>query len=96
MTYSLFYLTVGRLIGPKATAELIKRGCHCPIIGVTGNALPGDKQLFKDHGAVAVLTKPLALADLEAIFKKLCKSNEVDAEAVTTTPNAATTTEHCI
>jgi CheY-like chemotaxis protein len=55
-------------LGPTATAELRKKGCICPVIGITGNVLPADLKVFMDSGAVAVLPKPLQLPDLESLF----------------------------
>jgi CheY-like chemotaxis protein len=54
--------------GPTATAKLRALGCTAPIIGITGNVLPTDVQLFKEHGANAVLPKPLKIADLELVW----------------------------
>jgi CheY-like chemotaxis protein len=56
--------------GPTATAKLRALGCTAPIIGITGNVLPGDVQLFREHGANAVLPKPLRLHDLHAVLLK--------------------------
>lgn len=52
--------------GPTATKELRRRGVMIPIIGVTGNVLEADRDFFFEHGANAVLHKPLHIADLEA------------------------------
>jgi CheY-like chemotaxis protein len=57
--------------GPTATAKLRALGCTAPIIGITGNVLPTDVQLFRDHGANAVLPKPLKIADLELVWGKI-------------------------
>jgi CheY-like chemotaxis protein len=54
--------------GPAATAKLRALGCTAPIIGITGNVLPADVQLFKQHGATAVLPKPLNITELESVW----------------------------
>jgi CheY-like chemotaxis protein len=59
-----------RLNGPKATLALRKRGITVPIIGVTGNVLPADTEYFINHGANAVLHKPLNLTRLALELKK--------------------------
>ena len=56
--------------GPTATARLREMGCRCLIVGVTGNVLPADVTLYKEHGANAVLTKPLRLEDLESVLRE--------------------------
>lgn len=57
--------------GPTATSALIKMGCGCPIIGVTGNVLPEDRDTFLKSGAVDVLAKPLSIELLEKIFHRI-------------------------
>ena len=59
------------LNGPKATQVLRQMGVVLPIIGLTGNVLPIDIELFLDHGANAVLTKPLNLNKFGEILKDL-------------------------
>ena len=56
--------------GPTATARLREMGCRCLIVGVTGNVLPADVTFYKEHGANAVLTKPLRLEDLESVLRE--------------------------
>jgi CheY-like chemotaxis protein len=52
------------LDGPSAARRLRDHKCDLLIIGVTGNVLPEDKAHFLDHGANAVLSKPLSLTEL--------------------------------
>jgi len=52
--------------GPTATKELRAFGYKGIIIGVTGNALPRDVELFLNAGATCVLTKPFRLEELYA------------------------------
>ena len=52
--------------GPTATKEIRALGYRGIIIGVTGNALPADIELFLFHGANKVLVKPLRLEELYA------------------------------
>ena len=54
--------------GPTATARLRELGYQGLVVGVTGNVLPADVALFKEHGADAVLCKPLVLEDLQALL----------------------------
>jgi CheY-like chemotaxis protein len=54
--------------GPSATARLRELGCECLIVGVTGNVLPHDVAFFLEHGANAVLPKPLILEDFEQLL----------------------------
>ncbi|CAM9153029.1 unnamed protein product, partial [Ectocarpus fasciculatus] len=55
-----------KMNGPTATREMVKRGCTSPIIGVTGNVLQADREIFFEHGAAEVLAKPLSVEHLEA------------------------------
>jgi signal transduction histidine kinase/ActR/RegA family two-component response regulator len=54
--------------GPSATARLRELGCACLIVGVTGNVLPHDVAFFLEHGADAVLPKPLILEEFEQLL----------------------------
>ena len=63
-----------RLNGPGATKTLRQMGCRCAIIGVSGNVLPEDIKHFTDHGANAVLGKPLSLAALEDIWRRVASA----------------------
>jgi len=56
------------LNGPGATRKLRELGCTVPIVGISGNVLPADVQLFVEHGANAVLPKPLNFMELERIW----------------------------
>lgn len=56
--------------GPDATAELRQIGCKCWIIGVTGNMMAEDVKTFMDHGANAVLAKPLDIDELYKLWRK--------------------------
>ena len=62
--------------GPTATARLREMGCRCLIVGVTGNVLPADVAYFKEHGADAVLLKPLVLEDFELILSESIRNHE--------------------
>ena len=55
--------------GPAAAKKLRELGCTVPIIGISGNVLPGDVQLFIMHGANAVLPKSLDFNELEKVWK---------------------------
>ena len=57
--------------GPTATREIRISGFQGIIIGVTGNVLPEDLQLFLDSGANYVFTKPLNLENFDQAFKTI-------------------------
>jgi CheY-like chemotaxis protein len=57
--------------GPTATAAIRGLECDIPVVGVTGNVLHEDKQLFLAHGAVKVLQKPFAMSELEDTLRTL-------------------------
>ena len=60
-----------QLDGPNAVKEIRCLGYGGLIIGITGNALPADINLFLSRGADRVLQKPIDLEDLsEAIASK--------------------------
>ena len=59
-----------KMNGPEASKALRDMGVTVPIIGVTGNVLPADKIYFLDHGANAVLHKPLNIEQLKAEIEK--------------------------
>jgi CheY-like chemotaxis protein len=60
-----------RMNGPTAASVLRDMGCKVPVIGITGNVLSEDKDNFKSHGAVEVLTKPMTLSQLETTINEL-------------------------
>jgi CheY-like chemotaxis protein len=64
--------------GPDAARALRKLGFTCPIIGVTGNVLPADRDYFVASGADEVLTKPLYLEDLHACVQRLSLARDRD------------------
>ena len=57
-----------RMNGPTAARELRNRGVLVPIIGLTGNVLKEDVDVFIDHGADAVLRKPFNLHEFHDII----------------------------
>jgi CheY-like chemotaxis protein len=50
--------------GPSAARQLRENRFVLPIIGVTGNVLPEDREFFLKQGANAVLPKPVNIDDL--------------------------------
>ena len=54
-----------KMNGPDATRALRDMCVTIPVIGVTGNVLPADKEYFLNHGANAVLHKPLNINQLK-------------------------------
>mmetsp|Transcript_3851 Transcript_3851/g.8809 ORF Transcript_3851/g.8809 Transcript_3851/m.8809 type:complete len:358 (+) Transcript_3851:1824-2897(+) len=53
--------------GPTAVKAMRDLGCDSFIVGITGNVLPEDIELFKSKGANAVLPKPFRIAELEQL-----------------------------
>ena len=51
--------------GPTAAKEMRALGYKGLIIGITGNALPEDINVFLSHGANKVLSKPVSIAVLD-------------------------------
>jgi CheY-like chemotaxis protein len=64
--------------GPNATKTLRGAGHSMPIIGVTGNVLPEDKNHFIACGADGVLPKPLNLTTLLSMYADV--ASEVKGE----------------
>jgi len=60
--------------GPTATREIRGCGFHGILIGVTGNVLPEDLQIFLDSGINYVFTKPLDLEHFDRIFNMIFQS----------------------
>ena len=53
------YFVMPTMNGPDATKAIRQLGYTGPIIGVTGNALPEDREIFMSAGATDVIVKPL-------------------------------------
>jgi CheY-like chemotaxis protein len=62
------------LDGMTATRILRLHGVTIPIVGVTGNALEEDLQAFREAGANQVLTKPIAVTQLERLLRPLVRA----------------------
>ena len=56
--------------GPTAAQKICAMGCTSLIVGITGNALPGDVAHFKKCGADFVLPKPLNIPDLIRLWEQ--------------------------
>ena len=56
--------------GPTAAQKICAMGCTSLIVGITGNALPGDVAHFKKCGADFVLPKPLNIPDLTRLWEQ--------------------------
>jgi CheY-like chemotaxis protein len=65
------------LNGPDATEKLRQLGCAALIIGVTGNVLPTDIDLFKSKGANTVLAKPLNIEAFESYLRAFRATKKV-------------------
>jgi CheY-like chemotaxis protein len=70
-----------RMNGPTAVKELKLRNVTCPIIGITGNVLAEDQNIFLTSGAYQVLTKPLSMTLLEEAFGKFADESSAPIEA---------------
>jgi CheY-like chemotaxis protein len=55
--------------GPTATTEIRKIGYDGPIIGITGNVLKEDCNLFLQSGISRVLLKPVSLDTIQVILQ---------------------------
>jgi CheY-like chemotaxis protein len=56
--------------GPTATKHLREMGCDCYIMGVTGNVMQSDVDVFIQHGANVVLSKPLRIEIFESMVRE--------------------------
>jgi CheY-like chemotaxis protein len=72
--------------GPTATKHLREMGCDCHIIGVTGNVMAADVDFFIQHGANAVLAKPLRIEIFESMVSKVA-ATRVDVSTIHSDPN---------
>lgn len=63
--------------GPTACSEIRGMKMNIPIIGLTGNVLQEDRDLFMRSGADEVLTKPVTLEKIEEAFRRYQKNNEL-------------------
>jgi len=57
--------------GPTATKRLREMECDCYIMGVTGNVMQQDTDVFYAHGANAVLAKPLRIEIFENMVRTM-------------------------
>ena len=57
--------------GPEATRKIRELGFTGLILGVTGNVLDVDVNIFKSHGADEVLPKPVDENTIEQILKSI-------------------------
>lgn len=63
--------------GPEATQRIRDLGFRGAIFGVTGNALLEDIAVFRNHGANAVVTKPIQQSKIEECWTKFDKDEIV-------------------
>ncbi|KAJ1425873.1 hypothetical protein B484DRAFT_464385 [Ochromonadaceae sp. CCMP2298] len=67
--------------GPTATKQLRETGCGSYIVGVTGNVMQADIDVFIQHGANAVLAKPLRVEIFESMVRTiLCNHSSGTAQ----------------
>ncbi|MBA2663083.1 MAG: response regulator [Bradymonadaceae bacterium] len=65
--------------GLQALSKLRETSEHatCPIIAITGHALPGDEESFLRAGFSGYLSKPFSPGDLEALVRARLKQRKV-------------------
>lgn len=70
--YSLIFMDcqMPRIDGFAATLKIRQSGSDVPIIALTANAMPGDKEKCIDSGMNDYLPKPLHVSEIEAMLKK--------------------------
>ncbi|WP_068470032.1 response regulator [Candidatus Protochlamydia phocaeensis] len=76
--YDIIFMDIQmpELDGLKATEEIRKleeEDKHTPIIALTANALPGDKERYLAAGIDDYICKPIKIKDLEIMLKKYLK-----------------------
>jgi len=54
--------------GPDACQKMRILGCDSVIVGVTGNVMEEDVEIFKECGANGVLPKPFKLSELDQLW----------------------------
>lgn len=59
-----------KMNGPTCARKLRAAGCSSFIVGITGNCLAEDVDLFKSNGADDVLAKPFKLYRLQAVWAR--------------------------
>jgi DNA-binding response OmpR family regulator len=64
-----------RLSGLLASKELRRLGYKGIIIGVTGNFQSEDIEVFKGHGADAVLGKPISMKEFDDLVSTFSRSS---------------------
>ncbi|CAE7760391.1 luxQ [Symbiodinium sp. CCMP2592] len=67
--------------GYQATAKLREEGCRLPILALTANALPGDRQRCLEAGCDEYETKPLNRARLLRTIQRLLNSKQSPDQA---------------
>lgn len=77
--YDLIFMDIQmpEMDGIMATREIRKiegNSKHTPIIALTANALPGDREKYLDAGLDDYLSKPIRSKDLEIMLRKYLKS----------------------
>ena len=67
-----------RMSGPNATEILRQKGYKGIILGVTGNVMKEEKEIFLSKGANRVLFKPLNIKQMEETLVSLKREHSID------------------
>ncbi|MCJ8343989.1 response regulator [bacterium] len=71
-TYDIILMDIQmpKMDGIEACIELLKSGCKIPIIAVTANTAPGDREKCLSAGLHDYINKPLNKNKIDEIIKK--------------------------
>ena len=66
--------------GLEATAALRRSGRRIPVVGLTANAVPGDREACLAAGMNDYLSKPVVLGDLAVVLDRWCARSRTPGE----------------
>lgn len=70
-----------RMTGPDACSRMRELGFTGLIIGVTGNVLPADIEMYLSRGANRVLTKPFDIEEFDRLWREKYESAAIYASS---------------